>query len=120
MPDTRTEPDSTTPRATVIALCARKGGVGKTTVTAGLADAMTRQGLRVLVIDADPQANLTDTVGITDRPDRDLNDVLAPTPPALSWPAASCRPSAALVTGGGRCTWSPAPSPSPPARRTAD
>ena len=64
------------PPAVVVALCSQKGGVGKTSVTAGLADVLTRRGLRVLAIDADPQANLTDTLGVQD-PEFTLNDVLA-------------------------------------------
>ena len=36
-----------------------KGGVGKTTVTLGLAGAAARQGLRTLVVDLDPQGNST-------------------------------------------------------------
>lgn len=42
--------------ATVISL---KGGVGKTTVTLGLAGAAATQGLRTLVVDLDPQGNAT-------------------------------------------------------------
>ena len=39
-----------------IALYNRKGGVGKSTTTINLAHAYAREGLRVLVIDADDQA----------------------------------------------------------------
>ena len=42
-----------TPGAHIIAVTSGKGGVGKTFVSANLAAALTRQGLRVLVLDAD-------------------------------------------------------------------
>lgn len=41
------------PGARIIAITSGKGGVGKTFVSANLAAAMTRRGLRVLVLDAD-------------------------------------------------------------------
>jgi chromosome partitioning protein len=42
-----------------IAICNQKGGVGKTTISVLLADAATRAGRRVLLVDLDPQANAT-------------------------------------------------------------
>lgn len=42
-----------------IAVLSQKGGVGKTTVTLGLAGAAQRAGLKTLVVDLDPQANAT-------------------------------------------------------------
>ncbi len=47
----------------VIALANQKGGVGKTTTTVNLGVALHRQGYKVLLIDADPQGNLTDHLG---------------------------------------------------------
>jgi chromosome partitioning protein len=43
----------------IVAFLNRKGGVGKTSTVHHLAGTLARRGLRVLVVDADPQASLT-------------------------------------------------------------
>ena len=48
----------------IVAVVNQKGGVGKTTVTLGLASAALARGDRLLVVDADPQANATWALGI--------------------------------------------------------
>ena len=48
----------------VIAATNQKGGVGKTTTALNMSVALAQQGYNVLAIDADPQANLTISLGI--------------------------------------------------------
>src|SRR3954452_14984938 len=61
----------------VIAFANQKGGVAKTTTTLNLAVAFKERGFHVLVVDLDPQGNLTMSQGLNpDTIERSMYDVL--------------------------------------------
>jgi chromosome partitioning protein len=72
------------PGAFVIVLANHKGGVTKTTSTANLAAMLAEAGRRVLIVDCDPQANLSEAFGWSvDIPGERLEDLLEN--PGAAW-----------------------------------
>lgn len=63
----------------VITISSLKGGVGKTTVSLGLASAAMSHGLNVLVVDMDPQADVSTGLDISLDGDVSITEVLANT-----------------------------------------
>jgi hypothetical protein len=64
--------------AFVIVLANHKGGVTKTTSTANLGATLAEAGRRVLIVDCDPQANLSEAFGwVEELPGERLEDLLA-------------------------------------------
>ena len=69
-----------------IAVCSNKGGVGKTTAAACLGHILGQEGFRVLLIDADPQGNLSNRFGYDPTEHHDIqlsaaiNNVLGNSP----------------------------------------
>jgi len=59
---------NTAKKCRIIAVANQKGGTGKTTTACNLGNALADMGSRVLLVDFDPQSNLTMSFGI-ERPD---------------------------------------------------
>lgn len=61
----------------VLSISNRKGGCGKTTSSVSIAAALAHRGYRVLLVDVDPQAHTTLSLGVRERDkNMDLNAVL--------------------------------------------
>ena len=76
-PGIRTETAKGAPAGRVISFANQKGGVAKTTTTLNLGVALSEQGLKVLLVDLDPQGNLTMSQGLNpDTIERSMFDVL--------------------------------------------
>jgi len=86
-----------------VALLNQKGGVGKTTVTLGLASAAAAAGQHVLVVDLDPQASSTWVLGIDPAEiEVSVADVLAKTSAAEAIIESGWGPNVDLIAASNR------------------
>lgn len=60
----------------IVSVAIQKGGAGKTTTTVNLAAALRDAGKKCLLVDLDPQASLTQSLGIRDEPDPSIYHLL--------------------------------------------
>lgn len=83
----------------IVAIVSRKGGVGKTTSAVSLAGAFALAGRRALVVDLDPQASASRSLGV-ERADLapSVHDVLFRAVPAAEALRTTARPGLDLLT----------------------
>jgi len=94
-------------RCRIMTVANQKGGVGKTTTAVNLAASLSQHGVRVLVIDLDPQGNASTALNVDHHVGRDsiynalveerpLGDVVSPVP---DMPGLFCAPATIDLAG---------------------
>ena len=86
----------------VITVSNHKGGVGKTTSVVNLGAGLNKLGKRVLMVDLDPQANLSQSLGLTNHQERNIYQAIkgeAPLDPVEILPGLHVIPSTLDLSG---------------------
>jgi len=84
--------------ATVLAVANQKGGVGKTTTSVSLAASLAELGLRVLLVDFDPQGNASSGLGLRAHPGQaSVYDVLVDAVPVEQAVVPTSQPGLDLI-----------------------
>jgi chromosome partitioning protein len=94
-------------RCRIMTVANQKGGVGKTTTAVNLAASLSQHGIRVLVVDLDPQGNASTALDVDHHvgresvynalvEERPLGDVVAPVP---DMPGLYCAPATIDLAG---------------------
>lgn len=69
----------------IVAIINQKGGVGKTTTSVNLSHALALNGLKILLVDMDPQGHLTAHLGLAGKNDQGAGDLLLEQPLQTEW-----------------------------------
>ena len=83
----------------IISVINHKGGVGKTTTTVNLGASLSRKGKKVLLVDFDPQANLTGHFNLEDEEETILDFIYAKKADAMKTRATEVEENLYLLPG---------------------
>ena len=86
----------------VVSITNHKGGVGKTTTAINIGAGLNMAGKNILLVDLDPQANLSQSMGIMEPPEANIYRIIrgeAPVTPVVILPGLDLIPSTLDLSG---------------------